>query len=107
MVTAHWSRRLVQALGAAALVVLLGSSYSYAADCTGPDDPDPLCTPVASPSPSVTPDPAPSVTPDPAPSISADPASVVLGADQFDALVWMGGALLMVSIVGVVGSWSR
>lgn len=105
MVRGNLLRRVGSALGASALVILLGSSYSFAAECTGPDDPDPTCTPA--PTSSVTPDPVPSVAPDPAASVAADPATVQLDAGQFDALLWVGGAVLMVSIVGVVGSWSR
>lgn len=104
MVSGSWARRLVGAFGASLLVLLLGSSYSFAADCTGPTDPDPLCTPVASPAPSVTADPP---APSPTPSVAADPATVVLGEDQFAALLWIGGAVLAVSLVGVVGSWAK
>jgi hypothetical protein len=107
MVSRDLVRRLVAALGASLLVVLLGSSYSYAADCVGPDDP-PGCV---TPAPSVTPDPAPSVTPDPAPSVTPDPAPsesvVVLTEAQWGPLIWGMGALLCLSLVSVIGSWSR
>lgn len=96
MVSVSWPRRIWSALASMALVVLLGglfTSSAYAVDCTVPgvDDP-PGCT---------DPSPTPSATPDPVPT------EVVLSADQFDAVFWVLGATLAVSLVGVVGSWSK
>ncbi|MGB7982870.1 MAG: hypothetical protein WCF36_18970 [Candidatus Nanopelagicales bacterium] len=98
------SIRIPAALMVASAPLLLVSPSVLAAECVGPDSPAD-CTPVASPAPSVIPDPAPAAEPDPADS----PASsvVVLDADQMDALVWIGGAVLAVSIASLVGSWSR
>lgn len=109
MVAIRWATRIGATLWACLMVVLFGSLFSAASavDCVGPDDP-PGCV---TPAPSVTPDPTPSVSPDPVPSASASasavPQEVVLSADQFDAVLWVGGALLAVTLVGVVGSWSR
>jgi hypothetical protein len=108
MVSRNMLRRIGATLSSCVLVLLLGSSYSYAADCTGPADPDPLCTPVASPAPSVSPDPVPSVSPSVVPSDAPVPATVVVLTDeQWAPLIWCGGALLCLSIIGVIGSWSR
>jgi len=97
------------ALGVAlwALAVFFPAGSASAVDCVGPDDP-PGCV---TPAPSVTPDPAPSVTPDPAPSVTPDPAPtsvlVVVDDSQFAPVIWGIGALLSLSLVSVIGSWSK
>jgi hypothetical protein len=89
------------ALGVAlwALAVFFPAGSASAVDCVGPDDP-PGCV---TPAPSVTPDPAPSVTPDPAPTS----VLVVVDDSQYAPVIWGIGALLSLSLVSVIGSWSK
>lgn len=112
MVAREVAGRIAATLSACVLVLLLGSSYSYAADCVGPDDPPGCVTPAPSvspdPVPSVSPDPVPSATPSVVPSDAPVPATVVVLTDaQWAPLIWCGGALLCLSLVSVIGSWSR
>ena len=57
------------------------------------------------PAAAVEPSPVTIVGPSPLPVVVEGPVTV--DADQFDILVWIGGALLMVSIARLVHGWSR
>ncbi|MGV1037948.1 MAG: hypothetical protein ACOYD0_13120 [Candidatus Nanopelagicales bacterium] len=111
-------RLIASAAALAGLVVFAGATGALAEDCVGPDDPPgcvtpaPTVTPDPTPSATVSPDPTPeptgSVSPSPAVSVTPDAVTVTtLDPDQFDAFLWVGGALLAVSLIGLVGSWSR
>lgn len=96
---------MIRTRGAAALLVALGV-FAYAAgpaqavDCVGPGDP-PGC---------VTPSPTATPAPDPTPSATATLPTevvVVLGAEQYEPLLFGVGVIACLSLVGVIGSWAR
>lgn len=111
-------RLIASAAVLAGLVVVYGATQAQAEDCIGPDDPvgcvtpsptvEPDPTPSATVSPDPTPEPSGSVSPSPAVSVTPDAVTVTtLDPEQFDAFLWIGGAVLAVSLAGLVGSWSR